>query len=158
VLNNAKLYGYFPDVEKLLDEARSEFNTGGYEEAINHAEECKKIAREKEEKAKSDIEVDMPLKEYRTKFILKNKGDEHARSVEMELSDVVSAELIDKVDLNAGEEKELSVILKPNEKREVPLKVKLRYRDLKGREYESERVFLINVSDAERNVSDAPEE
>ncbi|MCD6387203.1 MAG: serine/threonine protein kinase, partial [Methanophagales archaeon] len=30
---------------------------------------------------------------------------------------------------------------------EVPLKVKLRYRDLKGREYESERVFLINVSD-----------
>jgi len=150
VLNNAKLYGYFPDVEKLLDEARSEFNAGGYEEAINHAEECKRLIREWKEKAKPDIEVDMPLKEYRTKFILKNKGDEHARSVEMELSDVVSAELIDKVDLNAGEEKELSVILKPNEKREVPLKVKLRYRDLKGREYESERVFLINVSDAER--------
>ena len=58
--------------------------------------------------------------------------------------------MIDKVDLNAEEEKELSAILKPNEMGEVPLKVKLRYGDLKGREYESERVFLINVSDAER--------
>jgi len=115
-----------------------------------------KIAGEKEEKAKPEIEVDIPLKEYkrnywkRTKFILKNKGNGHARSVKMELSDVVSAELIDKVDLDAEEEKELSVILKPNEMGEVPLKVKLRYGDLKGREYESERVFLINVSDAER--------
>ena len=161
VLNDVKLYEYISDarLERLLDEARREFNAGRYEEAIAKAEECKRIARE-EEKAKPDIEVDMPLKEYRrnywkrTKFILKNKGNGYARDVEIELSDVVIAELIDKVDLNAGEEKELEVVLKPKEEGEVPLRVKLRYKDLKGREYESERVFLINVSDAEREESE----
>ena len=159
MLNDAKLYGFISNaaaLEAMLALARSAFHDGRYEVAIKRAEICKKFIMKWEGRAKPEIEVDMPLEEYklnywkRTRFILRNKGKAHARDVEIELSDVVSAELIDKVDLNAGEEKELEVVLKPKEEGEVPLRVKLRYRDLKGREYESERVFLINVSDAER--------
>jgi len=159
MLNDAKLYGYISNtaaLEAMLALARSAFHDGRYEVAIKRAEICKKFIMKWEGRAKPEIEVDMPLKEYkrnywkRTKFILKNRGEAHARDVEIELSDVMSAELIGKVDLDAGEEKELEVVLKPKEEGEVPLKVKLKYKDLKGRKYESERVFLINVSDAER--------
>ena len=91
-------------------------------------EKIRKLSRKNEERAKPEIEVDMPLKEYklnywkRTRFILRNKGKAHARDVEIELSDVMSAELIGKVDLDAGEEKELEVVLKPKEMGEVPLR------------------------------------
>ena len=141
------------EAKELLNRARKEFHTGNYAQAISDASKSENIVREVRAKAKPEMEIELPLKEYklnywkRTSFILRNKGNAHARGVEIELSDVVSAELIDKVDLNTGEEKELEVVLKPNEMGEVPLRVKLRYKDLKGREYESERVFLINVSD-----------
>ncbi|UYZ39582.1 MAG: hypothetical protein N2V74_00755 [Candidatus Methanospirare jalkutatii] len=177
MLDKAYTYGHIDaSVLEIMREAMSAFYGGRYEVAIKHAEECKKFIMEWEGKAKPEVEVDMPLKEYkpnywkRTKFILKNKGKAHARDVEIELSDVVSAGLVDRETgrmdkvvmnlrsrrfyLSAGEKREIDVILKPKEEGEVPLRVKLRYKDLKGREYESEQVFLINVSDAEREESE----
>jgi len=177
MLNEAYTYGHIDaSVLEIMREAVSAFYSGRYELAIKHAEECKKFIMEWEGKAKPEVEVDIPLKEYkpnywkRTKFILRNKGKAHAEDVEIELSDVVSAGLVDRETgrmdkvvmnlrsrrfyLSAGEKREIDVILKPKEEGEVPLKVKLRYKDSKGREYESERVFLINVSDAERKESE----
>ena len=144
------------EAKKLLNKARKEFHAGNYAQAISDTSKSENIVREVGAKAKPEMEIELPLKEYKlnywkkTSFILRNKGNAHARGVEIILPDVVSVEGLEKFDLNAGEEKELEVVLKPNEKGEVPLRVKLRYKDLKGREYESERVFLINVSDAER--------
>ena len=161
MLNKAYTYGHIDaSVLEIMREAVSAFYGGRYELAIKHAEECKKFIMEWEGKAKPEVEVDMPLKEYkpnywkRTKFILRNKGKAHAEDVEIELSDVVSAGLVDRETgrmdkvvmnlrsrrfyLSAGEKREIDVILKPKEEGEVPLKVKLRYKDLKGRGYESE--------------------
>ena len=148
------------EAKELLNRARKEFHAGNYAQAISDTSKSENIVREVRAKAKPEMEIELPLKEYKlnywkkTSFILRNKGNAHARGVEIILPDVVSVEGLEKFDLNAGEEKELEVVLKPNEKGEVPLRVKLRYKDLKGREYESERVFLINVSDAEREESE----
>ena len=141
------------EAKELLNRARKEFHAGNYAQAISDTSKSENIVREVRAKAKPEMEIELPLKEYKlnywkkTSFILRNKGNAHARGVEIILPDVVSVEGLEKFDLNAGEEKELEVVLKPNEKGEVPLRVKLRYKDLKGREYESERVFLINVSE-----------
>ena len=66
MLNEAYTYGHIDaSVLEIMREAVSAFYSGRYELAIKHAEECKKFIMEWEGKAKPEVEVDIPLKEYK---------------------------------------------------------------------------------------------
>ncbi|MHC1610587.1 MAG: tetratricopeptide repeat protein [Candidatus Methanospirareceae archaeon] len=155
------------DVDAWNNKGFALYDLGRYEEAIRcydkaleidprheRAKNNKKLAEEKlKEKSKPEIEVVLPEKTFKPNYwkrlnlIVRNKGNAHAKAVKIEFSKEVEVKGLKELNINSGEEKKLSIILKPNEVGDVPLEIKTTYKDANGKEYSAKNLFMLNVTE-----------
>lgn len=141
------------EAEELLNKARAGFEEGNYAKSISVARRSEKIAWEIRAKSKPEIEVVLPEKTFKPNYwkrlnlIVRNKGNAHAKAVKIEFSKEVEVKGLEELDINSGEEKKLSIVLKPKEVGDVPLEIKTTYKDADGKEYSMQRTFLLNVTE-----------
>ena len=141
------------EAEELLNKARAGFEEGNYAQSISVARRSEKIAWEIRAKSKPEIEVVLPEKTFKPNYwkrlnlIVRNKGNAHAKAVKIEFSKEVEVKGLKELDINSGEEKKLSIVLKPKEAGDVPLEIKTTYKDADGKEYSMQRTFLLNVTE-----------
>ena len=83
----------------------------------------------------------------RLNLIVRNKGNAHAKAVKIEFSKEVEVKGLEELDINSGEEKKLSIVLKPKEVGDVPLEIKTTYKDADGKEYSAKNLFMLNVTE-----------
>ena len=152
VLNETKDKGVIiSSTEELLIKSKHTFDNGDYKEAIKLSEE---IAKRIREESKPEIEVDLPEKTFKHDYwktvnlIIRNKGNTPAKGVKIIFSKEVEVKGPEELlSVDSGEEKELSVVLKPNGLGDVPLEIKASYKDVDGKEYTAEKRFMLNVSE-----------
>ncbi|MCW3135973.1 MAG: tetratricopeptide repeat protein, partial [Canidatus Methanoxibalbensis ujae] len=154
-IEKAKEFGYCDtsEAEELLNKARKRFEEGNYAQSISDARKSEEIAWEIRAKSKPEIEVVLPEKTFKPNYwkrldlIVRNKGNAHAKAVKIEFSKEVEVKGLEELDINSGEEKKLSIVLKPKEVGDVPLEIKTTYKDADGKEYSMQRTFLLNVTE-----------
>jgi len=141
------------EAEELLNRARTGFEDGNYAQAISDARKSEEIAKEIKEESKPEIEVVLPEKTFKPNYwkrlnlIMRNKGNAHAKAVKIEFSKEVEVKGLKELNINSGEEEKLSIVLKPNEVGDVPLEIKTTYKDVDGKEYSAENLFMLNVTE-----------
>jgi len=143
-IEKAKRFGCdTSEAEELLNRARTEFKEGNYTQAISDARKS----------VKPEIEVVLSEKTFKPNYwktlnlIVRNKGNAEAKAVKIEFSKEFKVKGLKELDINSGEEKKLSIVLKPKEAGDVPLEIKTTYKDADGKEYSVKNLFMLNVTE-----------
>ncbi len=145
------------EADELLNRARTGFEEGNYAQATSDAGESEKIVKEKKEKAKPEIEVGLSEKTFQPKvweeisLNIFNKGNAHAKDIEIGLSDEVKVKGLEIIrSLNVGEKRDLNVSFKPLEVGRVPLDISTDFKDFEGEGYEDKKTVHIDVGEKEK--------
>ncbi len=142
------------EAEELLNRAITELDAGNYAQAVSDASNSEKVVKEIKEKSKPEIEVDLPERAFKPNYwktlnlIVRNKGNAHAKGIKISFSKEVEVKGLKELGINSGEEEKLSIVLKPNESGDVPLEIKTSYKDADGKEYITEKSFILSVGEA----------
>ena len=153
-LEEAKAFGCeISDVEDILNKAKSSFHAEYHVNAIEYAREAEEIAKKRKEKSKPEIAISfseyqfLPETWKKIEMFLANKGKAHAKEIKIDFPAEIETKGLQTIsNLNVGEEKSLEVGLRPKIIGEIPLDVKIGYKDLDGREYSQSESFWINVA------------
>ena len=86
---------------------------------------------------------------YRSSIKITNNGNANAFDVVLSFSRNFEVTHITPISINAGAKKNLEIALRPLEKGELPLEIVARYKDGRGKNYESRHSFWINVKEAQ---------
>jgi hypothetical protein len=160
-LEEAKEYGCeISDAEDLLNKAKSSFQAEYHVNAIEYAREAKEIAKKMKEESKPEIAVNLSEYQFlpetwkKIEMFLANKGNAHAKEIKIDFPTEIETKGLRTIsNLNTGEEKSLEVGLRPKIVGEIPLDVKIGYKDLDEREYTQSKSFWINVALKEESQS-----
>ena len=153
-LEEAKAFGCeISDVEDMLNKAKSSFHAEYHVNAIEYARKAEEIAKKIKEENKPEIAVNLSECQFlpetwkKIEVLLTNKGKAHAKEIKMDFPTEIETRGLQTIsNLNVGEERSLEVGLRPKIVGEIPLDVKIGYKDLDGREYSQSESFWINVA------------
>ena len=153
-IEEAKEFGCdLSEADNLLNKADSSFNIGNHADAIRYARQSEETAKRIRGESKPEISVDLSEKVFRPKvwkridLIVLNKGNAHAKDIKVDFSKEVEIKELQTINLKPNEEKHLKIGLMPIQAGEVPLEVKINYKDLDEREYKEKVTFWITAGE-----------